>query len=107
MLASMATICNATIHRFLFITELFAENYYKIPKLYVNSAMFFVQILWPLSGAILTSRVEMRPENVVNESKKVKFFEIQKNVVMQNLALPRHFPKNKWGTMCVLCKWIY
>jgi hypothetical protein len=67
----MATVCNATIHRFLFVSDLIAPGYNKISKTFVNSLMVFLQIVWPLIAAIMAAQVDMKPHHVIEESKKV------------------------------------
>jgi hypothetical protein len=69
----MATICNATIHKYLFVADLVGQNDFKIRKIYIHLLMFFVQIPWPLIGIIITLNANFQPASVIEKGKAVSF----------------------------------
>jgi hypothetical protein len=73
LLAGMATVCNATIHKYLFVAELVSQKDHALPQWVVNFLMFFLQILWPIIGIILCLGIDVQPASVIEESRIVSF----------------------------------
>jgi hypothetical protein len=71
ILASMATVCNATIHKYLFVAELVSQKDHALPQWLVNFLMFFLQILWPIIGLILCLGIDVQPAMIIEENKEV------------------------------------
>lgn len=70
---NIATVCNAAIHKYLFVSELVDQSSYNFSKLQVNTLMIFLQFLWPLLATLLSLKTPIQPVWAVEESKTVGF----------------------------------
>lgn len=70
-MSAIATVCNATIHKYLFVFGSIGKNKFKLSKTKVYFFMFFLQSLWPLVGALTVTIIDLRPLKAMEESKMV------------------------------------
>lgn len=73
LMFNIATVCNAAIHKYLFVSELVDQSSYNFSKLQVNTLMIFLQFLWPLLATLLSLKTPIQPVWAVEESKTVGF----------------------------------
>jgi hypothetical protein len=69
--SSVTTVCNAAIHKYLFVADLVGQNLLKIPQIYLNLLMFFLQIAWPLIAVLFLLNMDLHPAEVLEDNKKV------------------------------------
>jgi hypothetical protein len=72
-MVNIATMCNATIHRYLFVSDFAGDKQHRLPKIFVNTFMVFLQIIWPLVAATLLLKIDFHPSATIEENKNVNF----------------------------------
>lgn len=75
MISSMATVCNATIHRYVFVSNLVDQNSKNISKSHIYILMFIIQIVWPLIAVLACLKIDLRPQQALDEFKIVSLVE--------------------------------
>ena len=72
----MATICNATIHRYVFVSDLVDRNAKRDSKIHIYILMFIIQVVWPLAAVLVCLRIDLRPKQALDEFSFVSFLDL-------------------------------
>jgi hypothetical protein len=68
-----ASVCNAMIHKYLFVLDMLDQNRFKYLQFQVKLAMVLLQIIWPVFAALFLLRIDMQPDKEVKVAKLVSY----------------------------------
>jgi hypothetical protein len=75
-MTNVSTMCNAAIHKYLFVSNLTGEGGYKLSQTYVYLFMVFLQVIWPLVAAFSVLKIDYQTGAMIEETRSVsrRFF---------------------------------